>query len=315
MTDLTVASRAKFEERRRRLRWRKRWQFVKMLWRMLLVGSFTGGLLWFVAQSNWIIRNAEQIDIEGMELLSEETVRALIPVAYPELIIEVDPEAIAQQLKEHGPIETVSIHRQLFPPSLSIHITERRPVALLLGDTYTDPFAATTDETQPQSIPSRNIPSKVAPTGLLDENGNWLPITSYTNIPEEFDLPELRVIGMQSSYRQSWKTLYETLSLSPVEVYEINWQNPANLILNTELGVVHFGPYQGSSFQEQITLLDRMRNLPEVVERSDIAYIDLRDLDAPMLQFHPSAPQYSQTTVQIPVADPTESSNDESAEE
>lgn len=315
MADITVSTREEIEERRRRLRWQSRWRMVKLLWRSLLVSGLTGGMIWFISRSNWILRGSEQIEIEGMQLLSEETVQTLLPIDYPELIFEVDPDNIAQKLQEHGPIETVDVQRQLFPPRLSILITERRPVAILLGETYTNPFS-NESPASPQGLGApANVPSRLVPTGLLDANGSWLPITSYTDVNQDVDLPELRVIGMQASYRQSWTTLYETLSQSPVEVYEVDWQNPTNLILNTDLGVVHFGPYKASHFEQQLILLDRMRNLPEVTDLSQIDYIDVGNLEAPILQFNPASPQYGQTTLQMPAFEGSEEadSDDSSA--
>jgi len=312
MTDSIVSSREEFEKRRRRLRWQKRWRIMRLLWRTALAGGIAGGLVWVIAQPNWILRDPEQIEIEGMELLSQETVRSLVPIAYPEPILEIDPEAIAQHLREQGPIDTVAVQRRLFPPSLSVHITERRPVAVLLGNTYDDPFANTVEDSLAAPTPQLSLPSKTAPTGLLDENGNWLPIASYTNVSQDIDLPELRVIGMQASYRQSWKSLYETLRQSPVEVYEVDWYNPANLIINTELGVIHLGSYQPEHFETQMTILDRMRNLPNLLELSTIDYIDLRVPESPVVQFNPGAPQYSQTTLQIPLPEMDDSDVDDS---
>ncbi len=314
MPEMTVFSREEFEERRRRLRWQSRWRTAKLLWRSLLVGGLTGGIIWFIFHSNWILRGADQIQIEGMQLLSEDTVQSLLPIAYPILIFEIDPDNITQKLQEHGPIDTVDIQRRLFPPRISIHITERQPVALLLGKTYTNPFTAEPSESADRPRPRAGIPSILVPTGLLDANGSWLPLTSYTDMNQDIDLPELRVIGMQASYRQSWQTLYDTLSQSPIEVYEVDWQNPTNLILNTDLGVVHFGPYEQSYFQRQLILLDRMRNLPEVTDLSNIDYIYLGNLDAPILQFNPSAPQYGQTTLQMPVFELLEEEADSEAE-
>jgi cell division protein FtsQ len=315
MTEITVSSREEFEERRRRLRWKKRWRMVKLLWRSLLVSGLTGGMLWFIFHSNWILRGAEQIEIEGMQLLSEETVQSLLPLSYPKLIFEVDPDDIAQKLQEHGPIDTVDVQRRLFPPRISIHITERQPVALLLGETYTNPFSNESTASNPDVRQRASIPSTLVPTGLLDANGSWLPLTSYTNMNQDIDLPELRVIGMQASYRQSWETLYETLRQSPIEVYEVDWQTPTNLILNTDLGIVHFGPYEQLYFEQQMTLLDRMRNLPEVTDLNNIDYIDLANLDAPLLQFNPAAPQYDQTTLQMPVFEALDETDSENANE
>jgi cell division protein FtsQ len=91
------------------------------------------------------------------------------------------------------------------------------------------------------------------------------------------------VIGSRDQYRPYWSEVYQAVSHSPVKVFEIDWQNPANLILKTELGNVHFGPYS-SRFTEQLGVLDRMRELPTHISPSKIAYIDLKNPDFPAIQ-------------------------------
>jgi cell division protein FtsQ len=307
VADLTVLSRTELEKSRRRRRWQKRWQLFKLLWQTVCVSSLTGGLLWGIAHSNWIIRGPEQIDVDGMNLLSEETVRTLIPITYPELIFAIDPGAIAQQLQTHGPIDTVEVERELFPPSLAIRITERRPVAVLKGNTYTNPFATDVE----QSPAWRPVPLSMAPSGLLDENGSWLPLASYEQVNEDVELPDLSIIGMQASYRTLWRSLYPMIRSSPVEIYEVDLRDPSNLTLNTELGVVHFGPYQPSDLQAQLTLLDTLRYLPDVLNLDDVAYIDLTQRDTPMLEFRQSAPQYEDTILRVPVPAFLDSTDDE----
>ncbi|MEL6222097.1 MAG: FtsQ-type POTRA domain-containing protein [Cyanobacteria bacterium J06627_8] len=297
MSDLTALSRVELERRRRQKRWQKRWQLVKLLWQTICVSSLTGGILVGVAHSNWIIRSPEQIEVDGMNLLSKETVRALIPITYPELIFAIDPGVIGQQLQIQGPIDTVEVERQLFPPSLSIRITERRPVAVLLGNTYTNPFATEHEQTWGQ----RATPSAISPSGLLDENGNWLPLASYDHVRDEVELPSLNVIGMQASYRQLWRSLYPIIRSSPVEIHEVNLRDPSNLILNTTLGAVHVGPYQEADLRDQLTLLDKLRYLSDVVDLDNVAHIDLTQIETPMLEFKRTAPQYEQTILRVPV--------------
>jgi cell division protein FtsQ len=65
-------------------------------------------------------------------------------------------------------------------------------------------------------------------------------------------------------------------------VFEVDWQNPGNLILTTELGAVHLGPYS-SRIAEQLTVLDKMRQLPKQLDLSQIAYIDLKNPTSPMI--------------------------------
>lgn len=298
MADITVISRSELAARRRRLRWQRRWRALKTIWQLALVGSFAGGLVWLISQPGWVIREAEQISVEGTEFLSEETVRSLVPLDYPTSILDVEPKAIAQELQTRGPIAGVVVHRRLFPPGLSIYIRERHPVAVLIGNSYVNPSNQSLP-TQPS--PRLAIPSKLSPTGLIDENGAWMPLESYTNIAQDLELPDLRLIGMQDYYRKPWTVMYDALRRSPVEVYEIDWRNPANLILNTELGIVHLGSYQAEQFVKQLETLDKMRGLPQQIPLDDIDYIDITSPDAPFIQYNTGAEQYDQTTIQFPM--------------
>jgi cell division protein FtsQ len=121
------------------------------------------------------------------------------------------------------------------------------------------------------------------PAGLLDEEGVLMPESSYQSNSANIELPTLKVIGSSDQYRPYWSEVYQAVSHSPIKVFEIDWQDPANLILKTELGNVHFGPYS-SRFSEQLGILDRMRELPTRVSPSKIAYINLKNPDFPAIQ-------------------------------
>jgi cell division protein FtsQ len=119
--------------------------------------------------------------------------------------------------------------------------------------------------------------------GLLDERGTWMPWESYTALDPTVQLPQLRAIGPLDQYRSAWQSVYQSIRRSPIKIYEINWQDRANLILKTELGVVHCGPYS-PRFGEQMTRLGQMGDLPNQIDLAQIAYIDLTNPDRPSLQ-------------------------------
>jgi cell division protein FtsQ len=151
-----------------------------------------------------------------------------------------------------------------------VQVKERLPVALALPS----------DDRQPTSV-------KLASTtksGLLDENGILLPLESYVALDQSLKLPPLKVIGKPESYRPSWSKLYRELKQGPpVNVSEIDWRDPANVILKTELGLVHIGPYSWQ-FSLQLKTLDRMRSLAKDSRFNQITYIDLRNPDNPIVQ-------------------------------
>ena len=267
MTNIASVSQAQLTTRRKKLRRERRIKSFQALWRSLFVGGMATSLVWAITLPEWVIRQPEQIVIEGNHFLSAQTIRSLLPLSYPQSLLKVQPQAIANSLESQAPIAEATVSRQLVPPGLTIQVKERKPVAIA------------------QAAASKNAKSSHSnqPGGLLDEQGVLMPESSYRSNSSNIELPTLKVIGSSDQYRPYWSEVYQAVSHSPVKVFEIDWQDPANLILKTELGNVHFGPYS-SRFSEQLGILDRMRELPTRVSPSKIAYINLKNPDFPAIQ-------------------------------
>jgi len=278
-SNIAPVSQSDLTQRRRRLRQRRRVRVLQSSWRILAVTALAAGAVWLATRPDWVLRRPEQVTIQGNQFIPADKVRSLIPISYPQSLLWVKPQAIAQTLKAKAPIAEVAVSRRLFPPGLTVQVKERYPVALALPV----PTAAIMPRhTNPQPVSMR--------AGLLDESGMWIPLENYMAVDRSLKLPALRVIGKQETYQPYWSTLYRQVSRSPVKVAEINLQNPANLILKTELGTVHFGPYS-AQFPAQLSALDRMRQLPARIKPTQIAFIDLRNLDSPaVLMVSPVAP-------------------------
>lgn len=225
------------------------------------------GLVWAVTLPDWVIRQPEQIVIEGNHFLSRQAIRSLLPLSYPQSLLQIQPQALAKSLESQSPIAKATVSRQLLPPGLTIQVKERKPVAIAQSPAHLN--SKTSDST--------------ASMGLLDEQGVWMPRSIYTQLEQNQELPTLKVIGSNAQYRPYWSVVYQAVNQSAMKVLEIDWQDPANLILKTELGTVHFGPYS-SRFTEQLTVLDRMRELPTRIQPSKIVYIDLKNPDFPAIQ-------------------------------
>lgn len=267
MANIASVSQAQLTNRRQQLRRARRIRLVQGIWRSLWVSGLAGGLVWGITLPDWVIHQPEQIAIEGNQFLSAQAIRSLLPLSYPQSLLRVEPQAIAYSLESSGPIAQATVSRQLLPPRLMIQVKERKPVAIAQPKPY--PLNQTT-----------HLPPEV---GLLDEQGVWMPQRSYESLEENVELPTLKVIGSSEHYRPYWAEVYQAVSHSPVKVMEIDWQNPANLILKTDLGKVHLGPYT-SRFAEQLGVLDRMRELPTHIQPGQIAYIDLKNPDLPVIQ-------------------------------
>jgi cell division protein FtsQ len=150
----------------------------------------------------------------------------------------------------------VSVSRELYPPQVTIAIRERQPVASTVAN--------------PTTLPPQE-------KGYLDAKGVWMPADSYQS-SEALTLPELTVIGYQPQYQFQWAQIYAQLQASPVTVSTVNWQDPANLILETELGEVHLGGNL-ENFPQQLQTLAKLRNLLQQEATDKMDYINLKDPD------------------------------------
>jgi cell division protein FtsQ len=233
--------------------------------------GFTAGTLWIATSPAWLIRSAEQIAVSDNQILSDKNIQALLPVPYPQSLLKIKPESLAKDLTAYAPIESAVVTRRLVPPGIHVRIRERMPVAAVMPDT-TKPVKA---------IPSQPVPFKEA--GLIDAQGNWMPLNSFRELGAIAPPPTLTVKGMQANYRASWQSLYKSLQASPVKITAIDWTSPSNIILYSELGQVHIGSY-GKNFEAQLAALDKMRSLETKVNPKQVAFIDLQNPENPVVE-------------------------------
>lgn len=267
MTNIASVSQTQIANRRKKLRRARQIKLAQAVWRSLFVGSLSCSLVWIITLPNWVIRQPRQIAVEGNQLLSHEAIRSLLPFSYPQSLLRVEPHQLASSLESQTPIAEATVSRQLLPPGLTIQVKERLPVAVA----------------QPSSSLESETADLTSSLGLLDEKGQWMSASSYQALEPNLKLPTLKVIGLGAHYQPYWSEVYPVLERSNVKVFELDWQNPANLIMKTELGQVHLGSYS-SRFSEQITVLAQMRNLPSHIKPSQIAYIDLKSPESPAIQ-------------------------------
>jgi len=260
-------------QRRRHLKRQRRLKVLRTLWRTLMVSGITVGVFWGFTRPIWLIQTPSQVQIQGNTMLSTQAILSLLPLDYPISLFHIRPQVLKETLETSAPIREASISRQLIPPQVVIHVQERRPVA-----------QATAFNASPSSA---NTPgaSGAAPTvqGLLDDRGFWIDQADLTQLGSGVPLPSLTVLGMRENYLALWPQLYAALQNSPVKVQEIDWRDPDNLILKTELGIIHCGAFS-ARFPEQLAVLDRMRDIENRPEVGQLAYIDLSRPDTPYLQ-------------------------------
>lgn len=239
------------------------------LWQILALSGLLGGLIWAMTRPNWILRDSNQILIEGNRLLPRQTILSFLGLSYPKWLLQISPDELSQTLESHPPIADVTVTRRLFPSGLVVQVQERVPVAIAISKSTND-----------------TITPPNAQFGFLDSEGTWIPQQSYPPQVRQFlKPPNLTVIGVPESYRSYWTALYQAVSDSSIKVTQIDCRDPANLILKTELGIVHLGSYS-SKITQQFKQLEQMRQLPKQLNPSQIDYIDLKNPASPIVQPH-----------------------------
>lgn len=296
--------------RRRQLRSQRRLKLIQSIWRTLVLISLTVGLSWVTRLIKWTIDQPTQVSIQGNRLLATAAIRSSIPLSLPQSLIHLQPGLITQALMTKAPIDQATVTRQLFPPRLVISVQERPPVAIALMCSDQTHFSCAL---QPPAKPLEK--QDKAKLWLLDSHGILMSLESYPTLRQP-ELPQLTVWGVlepKDEHRQSapeqvsatqtaefnpdnsvrwdqqkkaqWPYLYEALRLSSVKVFEIDWQDKTNLILKTELGIVHLGSYS-PQLTSQLAALAQLRNLPQQFKTGRIAYIDLKNPKNPLLQMN-----------------------------
>ena len=139
-----------------------------------------------------------------------------MPLSYPQSLWGIQPQALALlSLEATGPIAKAKVTRNLFPPSLTVEVAERLPVAVA----------------QPTAVAgSQELTSKKWDGWML--RGGWMPFDSYTTdcaiaqnssleatssqaTQSQHSLPTLKVIGdFWNIYRAEWPKFYQGFNAS-----------------------------------------------------------------------------------------------------
>ena len=92
-------------------------------------------------------------------------------------------------------------------------------------------------------------------------------------------------MGFNDDVSKRWTEVYPILASSPVKIQRVNWMDANNLILHTDLGVVHCGEYDRDKLVSQLGKLDRMRQLSKYLDSANVRYLDFRDLSSTKVKF------------------------------
>jgi cell division protein FtsQ len=288
-------------DRRKQLKQQRRSQFLQSFWRTVAIASGVICLGWLFSRPEWKIRQASQVQIMGNEQISAQALETFLPLSFPTSLLRIKPNAIRVALEHNTHVDKVWVNRQLFPPHIMIKVQERPPVAL----TPCPSCVLVAEEN------SQLITLGPADLWLLDAQGIPLPYGSYPKLQESNKVPKLATTGylkpltpqkikqlraklpsnlsnfvaVDPDTQTQWKTMYEILSSSPVQIQELNWEDPKNLLLKTEFGMIRLGAF-GPKFSEQLQALDQMRSLPQRLNLEKIKSIDLVDPKRPVIELN-----------------------------
>lgn len=268
MPEILSISSTDLEVRREKLRRYRQIKIIGAIWRTFALTGLAGGMLWFLIQPIWVLKSKKDITVSGNQLLSDETIQSKLQLSYPKSLWRVEPSRLSASLEQQPGITRVTVTRRLFPPGLIVKVSEILPVAI----TQT-PIKSDANSTNQKTI-----------NGLVDINGVWVSLKNYKLIKAD-KLPSLKLIGELQQCRPFWKQLYQQLSTSSVKIMEVDCQNPNNIILKTELGLVHIGS-PTSRLSEKIKLLAKIRRLPAQVNMSQIEFIDLTNPETILVQMN-----------------------------
>lgn len=249
------------KNRRQSLRSQRRLKVGQSIWRFLALSSLTGGLFWFMTLPTWLIQNSSQVVIDGNQLLPSSQVYRWLSLTYPLSFWQVPIAKMQSALETQSPIAAVQINRQLFPPQIQVHLQERQPVAIAI------------------SQKSR---------GFLSADGVFIPQALYPQGEKFLKPPSLKVLGFDQMDTSRWRQVFQLIHQSPIQIEILDWRDPSNLILKTELGTVQLGAVS-EQLTAQFKTLSQLRSLTSRVPRDRISSIDLSNPESPFLKLKPIA--------------------------
>lgn len=292
MAGILSVSRTNLAQRRQKLRRQRQIKIIQAIWRTVAVTGMASALLWLAIQPMWVLKDSKQIVIKSDAKIemTEKNIYSLLGLSSPQSLWRIEPSLIADSLKKQPNIAQATVSRRLFPPGLIIEIQERVPVAIAQirkKQTATScavaPSAAGKSADVKFCVQNNSAANQQSELGLLDASGVWMPMAKYMSMNPQRKLPQMMVIGSPSQYRPFWTQLYEAIRQTSLKVTEIDFQDPTNLILMTELGIVHLGS-PSNKLSEQIGVLERMRHLGTQFNPSNMNYIDLKNPAIPLVQ-------------------------------
>ncbi len=262
MSDVAVSLPSMDRSRRHSLRNQRKWRFWQSIWRFTLLLGLSGGLGWGLSHPHWLIRSADQIKIEGNDWVSDPKIEQMLKLSYPQTLWRFPSQTIREQLQQQPPLADAELSRSLFPSEIIVRVEERQPIAIAYSQ---------------------------GQKGFLDAEGVFIPQSFYKTNDKRLKLP-LTVLGYLPQFQTIWQTFYPLLQQSTIKIQSLDWRNPNNLILHTELGQVYLGANH-SLFSQQLKVLSQMTGLSSQITKDRLIYIDVSNPNQPTIQLKHQSPQ------------------------
>jgi len=288
-------------DRQQQLIRQRKQRFRRRAWRTLVTLGLTVSLGWAVCQPKWQIQQSSQVTLTGNQQIDSQTLEHLMLLQFPTSLIRFQPQALVSKLKANAHISQVIVTRKLFPPRVKVVVQELPPVAMTECKECT--LILNPGKTDALTLGPANV-------WLLDRRGVVLPADSFPKLEQAHQLPKLtleaylrpeakvnsqltssnpsvtttKFVSVDRQKQTQWQKMYASIEASPVQIKHLNWQDPHKLMLKTQLGQIHIGPFS-QQFGRQLQILDEMRTLPKSVDPQQIKYIDVENPDDPSFEF------------------------------
>lgn len=227
------------------------------LWRACFMISCVTGLGLLATVPNSQIKKSSQIEINGEQLVSENTIRRALKFSYPQFIWSINGIDLTRKIESIPSVKAVKVSKQIIPPRITISLQEKTPVAL--------------------STSSGQV-------GFLSEQGEWIEQKFYDNTNLDIPLPKLKVINYQPRLKSVWSEIYQLNLLYPeLKITEVHWREGDRIFLKTRIGQVLLGS-EASRLEQQFKIISKLENLSQRVDAEEIAYIDLSNPGVNLIQ-------------------------------
>lgn len=226
-------------------------------WRSSILLACASGFGLLASLPYWKIKHQAQIKINGSKLVSEKIIYDALGFAYPQFVWAIDGLKMVEKIDAIPSIAAAQVSRSILPPNVVISLQEIDPVALAISEEQ---------------------------VGFLDSQGEWISLDFYDNINSDHLLPKLKVVNYKTQFSQTWSKIYSLISLYPeLKISEVHWNKFDGISVQSKIGRIYLGS-QSTRLKQQFQIMLKLQNLPEQLDRSEIAYIDLSNSEVNLIQ-------------------------------